>query len=240
MAVNQSVEDGMGGSTRWLFWGGIVGPIGFVAAATILGAITPGYDPARHFVSLLGLGTNGWLQVANFVVAGALIAAFGAGLRRVAAAQHEGPWESRLVIAVGVGLAAAGLIPSDPALGYPPGTPPGLPTSASWHAGLHYLAAVVVFVGLPAATFVAALRDRRGGLGGRAAHGVASGPVVPLRRAAPFALVGPLASIEIAGFLQRVAIVAGFQWLVARAAGVLATRAAAGGSEPVVQPAEAR
>src|SRR5262245_9186387 len=185
MSVNQSGEGDMGGSTRWLIWGGIVGPIGFFGIATILGAITPGYDPVRHFVSLLSLGTNGWLQVANFVAGGALIAGFGLGLRRDAVATGGGRWEARLVIAVGLALAAAGLIPSDPALGYPPGTAPGLPTSASWHAGLHYLAAVVVFVGLPAATFIAARRDRRRGLRDRATYDLTSGLVMLVGWAAP-------------------------------------------------------
>ncbi len=34
------------------------------------GATRPGYEPWRNFVSQLSTGERGWLQIANFIVAG--------------------------------------------------------------------------------------------------------------------------------------------------------------------------
>ena len=69
--------------TRRLLACGVVGPTVFVLVVLIEGAVRPGYDPGRVFVSMLSLGDRGWIQVANFLISGALIIAFGVGLRRV-------------------------------------------------------------------------------------------------------------------------------------------------------------
>ena len=44
--------------------------------------LRPGYDPVRHPVSSLALGACGWVQIANFLVAGVLTFVFAVGLRR--------------------------------------------------------------------------------------------------------------------------------------------------------------
>jgi hypothetical protein len=46
--------------SRWLLWCGVAGPILFVVAITVEGAIRPNYDSARMFASLLSLGDQGW------------------------------------------------------------------------------------------------------------------------------------------------------------------------------------
>ena len=48
-------------------WAGIVGPVLFVAAFLVEGAIRAGYDPMRLQVSYLSLGDRGWIQVASFL-----------------------------------------------------------------------------------------------------------------------------------------------------------------------------
>jgi hypothetical membrane protein len=60
---------------------GIVGPIIYWAVIIVLGATTPGYDPARMEISALGHGPRGWIQNANFIFFGLSIAALGLALR---------------------------------------------------------------------------------------------------------------------------------------------------------------
>ncbi len=79
-------RDGSEGMTRWLLSAGIVGPVLFVLAFTIAGALRPGYSPVRDVVSDLGAGPGSWLQNANFAVFGVLLLAFAAGFRRASGA----------------------------------------------------------------------------------------------------------------------------------------------------------
>jgi len=204
--------------TRTLLWAGILGPIAFTVTFVVLGATRAGYDPVRHFVSLLSLGEGGWMQAANFVTSGTMIAAFGVGLRRQ---WHEGrgaTWVPRLVSGVGLGLITSGIFAGDPGLGFPPGAPEGLPTSASWHAGVHYLGSVMVFLGLASAAFVAARRGAADGRSGFAGYSVISGLVTLGAWLAPFAIAGAGGVSLTTGLWQRIAIVAGWQWLVVTAA----------------------
>ena len=62
--------------------GAIAGPL-FVIAFVVEGATRANYNALRHPVSSLALGDTGWIQVANFIVAGLLTLAFAFGLRRV-------------------------------------------------------------------------------------------------------------------------------------------------------------
>ncbi|WP_193596914.1 DUF998 domain-containing protein [Microbacterium sp. YJN-G] len=49
----------------------VTGPLW--AAVSLIQAFTrPGFDLSRHPLSMLSLGDLGWLQIANFIVAGAL------------------------------------------------------------------------------------------------------------------------------------------------------------------------
>ena len=145
-------------STRWLLAGGVIGPVLLVVLFLIEGAIRPDYDPKRVFVSQLSLGEGGWLQIANFVVSGLLIVAFAFGLRRAVSSGRASRWGPILVGLVGLGLIVSGAFVTDPALGYPPGTPPGLSQHPSWHGSIHLLGALLVFAGLPIASFVFARR----------------------------------------------------------------------------------
>jgi len=196
----------------------VIGPILFLSVALVEGATRPGYDAVRQFVSLLSLGDGGWTQVVNFVVSGALIAAFGLGLRQTFAESGRGRWVPRLVILVGVALAWCGVFSGDPTLGYPAGAPAGVPSDMSWHAGLHYLGAATIFLGLPVATFITARQARATGASGFALHSALSGLVMLGGWIAGFVVVGPSGLVETAGLWQRIAIVAGFQWLVVVAA----------------------
>ena len=206
-------------------WAGIVGPIGFVAVFLLEGAVRSDYDPARHFVSLLALTDRGWVQVANFLIGGALIAGFGLGLRP--AWTGRGRWVPPLIALTGLALVWCGVFTSDPALGYPPGTAPGIPTSASLVGGLHYLGAFVVFFGLAVGIFLSARYGPNRAIRAWAIYSLASGVVLLGGWIAGFLVVGPSGIVETAGLWQRIAVVAGWQWLVAVAVLQRSTRRAA-------------
>ncbi|WP_238011778.1 DUF998 domain-containing protein [Dactylosporangium sp. AC04546] len=129
-----------------LIAGAVAGPL-FLVVVLIQAYSHDGFDPARHPLSSLVLGDQGWVQVANFFVCGLLSLAGAVGLRRAGA----GTWGAVLVGAGGAGLLVAGLFQTDPINGYPVGTA----DTVTWHgtvhsmgpgvAGLAGLAAFVVF-----------------------------------------------------------------------------------------------
>ena len=104
-----------------------------------------GFDPSRHPLSLLSLGNLGWIQIANFVVTGALYLAYAAGLRRVLRTGRGAIWAPRLVAAIGTGLIMAGIFLTDAGAGYPTGAPAGKP-DMSWHGALHELGFTIVLL----------------------------------------------------------------------------------------------
>ena len=59
---------------------GMTAPVLFVAVFTVEGWRRPGYSPLSMFVSELSLGPDGGVQIANFLVTGALVFVFGRGL----------------------------------------------------------------------------------------------------------------------------------------------------------------
>lgn len=132
---------------RTLLWTGIIlGPIFYaVVLAQIL--TRTGFDISRQPLSLLALGEGGWIQTANFIFAGAL----GLGLAAALFAIDKGPsgFAAAILIAVfGAGIIVAGLFPSDPSMGFPPGAPEGVPEVMSQTSKLHGLGFMVSFSAL--------------------------------------------------------------------------------------------
>lgn len=130
---------------------GATGSVLFVATFTIDGATRPGYNPVRHAVSALALGTRGWIQNTNFVVCGMLITASAPGIYQAV----DSPWLSLLVGVFGISMALSGLWTMDPTRGYPPGTPDTTPSDPSRAQELHDLAGLAAFGSLPLAAVVA-------------------------------------------------------------------------------------
>ncbi|GCE00092.1 DUF998 domain-containing protein [Embleya hyalina] len=131
----------------------VAGPL-WVAVSVAQAATRDGFEPTRHALSQLATGTLGWLQIANFVIAGVLATAGAAGLGRVMRGTPGGVAVPRLIRVIGVGMVAAGLLTMDPADGFPVGTPKGVPESMSWHAYGHMAAGSVTFVSLIAAGYL--------------------------------------------------------------------------------------
>jgi hypothetical protein len=122
-----------------------------------------GFDLTRHPLSLLSTGAWGWVQIANFVAAGALVIAFAVGMRRVWPTGRGATWAPRLLGIYGAGLVGAGVFVADPADGFPPGTPAGAPDEVTWHGALHFVTSGIGFAALVAACLLLARRFAAGG-----------------------------------------------------------------------------
>lgn len=131
----------------------VAGPL-WAAVSLVQAATREGFDLTRHPLSALSTGELGWLQIANFLVAGGLTVAGAVGLRRVMAGTPGGRWAPRLVAVYGLGMLAAGLLVMDPVDGFPVGTPAGVPAAMSWHSIGHMVAGSAAFVCLIAACYV--------------------------------------------------------------------------------------
>ncbi len=193
--------------------GMLAGPL-FIVTFLIEGLARPDYNPLRHPVSSLALGPNGWIQMANFMVAGVLYLALATGVLLARREQTVGPRSGAILIgAVGVGLLGSGAFITDPVSGYPPGTP-DLLTSYTTSGALHDAFSVPVFLGLPAAAMAYAWWFLRHGNRGWAGYSLASG----LAFLVAFGLTNTAFSqapqlVDYGGLLQRTTITIGFTWL---------------------------
>jgi hypothetical protein len=207
---------------RLLLCGLLAGPL-FVVTFLLEGAFRDGYDAMRHPVSSLSLGPTGWVQIVNFVVAGALTLAFAVGLRR-SLKPAPGAAAGPVLIAVwGVGLMGAGAFITDPVSGYPAGTP-AMPSQPSWHGLLHdLLFSLPAFACFAGAMLVFAYAFARRHAPGWAVYSGLSGVafvVLFILSSAGFAQDPRWVSA--AGLLQRLTVGIGWLWLAALAARQLA------------------
>ncbi len=186
--------------------GGTLAPLLFVITFLVLGATRDGYRPWRNFVSQLATGDGGWMQIANFVLCGALIlggaiALRGEGGRRGVAA---------LVGIIGLGLILAGVFVTDPGFGYPVGEP--VPREPTFHDIVHQLASLVVFIVLGVAPVVDALATRRREPVWSAYSALTGVATLALFAATVYAARAGDATTPL-GIIQRLSIVVGFAWL---------------------------
>jgi hypothetical membrane protein len=133
-----------------LLYAGVIGPLLFIVVFLIEGATRPGYSAWRNMVSQLATGDGGWVQVVNFLVWGTLAIVFAIGLREVLRGTRGSIAAPGLFVLYGAALLVAGIFPTDPALGYPPGAPEVHTT----HGLIHGFSGLAVFVTLAAAAFV--------------------------------------------------------------------------------------
>jgi hypothetical membrane protein len=116
---------------------GAIGPVLFLAVATLLGMLDPRFDVMTEPVSALAWGPLGWVQTANFYALGAATVAFAVGLYR----DLEG--RGRLGAAILLSISGLALIVAGIFKGTPPGaepTPSGL---------IHGMAFFWTFIPLP-------------------------------------------------------------------------------------------
>ena len=144
--------------TRSLLGYGVAAGPFYVLVVLGQAAIRPGFDLTRHDASLLSNGSLGWIQVANFLLTGAMVVASAVGVRRALRAGPGATWGPLLLVLFGLGMIGAGIFVADPMNGFPAGAPEGQPTTISGHGLLHLACAGLGFVGFAAATFVIARR----------------------------------------------------------------------------------
>ena len=165
IAINQrnqrkteaACEPGARVTRSLLGYGVLAGPF-YVAVALVQAVLLrPGFDLARDDVSLLSNGALGWIQIANFLITGAMVVAAAIGMHRAL----PGGWAPRLLAIYGLGLMGAGVFVADPMNGFPAGAPADRPDSVSVHAMLHIVCAGIGFLAFVIACFVMARRFAR-------------------------------------------------------------------------------
>jgi uncharacterized protein DUF998 len=210
-----------GQTSRLLRCGIWAGPV-FAATFLAEGAVRDGYRPLRLPVSSLALGPRGWIQTANFVVAGAACLAGAAGLRLAGDRLTDSRTGPVMVAAAGAGLIGSAAFRTDPVGGYPPGTP-DVPVGSSRTGTAHNLTAVPVFFGLSAAAACYGWRSWRAGQPpGFAIYCAATAVTVPVTSVLAGAGFGQSAGLgRYGGLFQRASIITGFTWLTAVSARAL-------------------
>lgn len=198
---------------KLLLLAGVVGPLVFIVVFLFEGAARPGYSAWRHYVSQLATGDFGWMQVINFLICGTLVLAFAIGLRQTIKGTRGSIVGPLLLGLFAIALLVAGVFVTDPALGYPVGSPQVHTT----HGLIHGLAGLAAFSLLALTGFVmawhfAATRERR--------WAIYSGGVGLLIIA--FFIASTTVSVMDAngtwhnaptGFFQRIAIIGGWTWI---------------------------
>lgn len=202
-------------------------PAVFLLVILIEGAARPGYEPLHHFGSELSLSGRGWIQIANFVLAGAGTIAFAWGVRRT---EPSGPGSIAFPVAtglVGVGLFLAGIFVTDPNAGYPPGV--ATLAEPTWHGWLHNINIVPVWVALTTAIAAGAYRDLRGRRWGWAAVSILAAIATPVTMVVAAGLYDmDTLSGRYHGLWQRVSMAIGFGWYAIHAHRLLRAKQSSG------------
>jgi hypothetical protein len=142
--------------TVLLLWAGVVGGLLITAVSGTLALVRPGFDIRRHANSQLVLGDGGWIQTLDFIAFGVLMVACGVGIWRAVSPSRAGRLAAAGVVVYGLGSGiVVGFNPTDPALGFPPGSAPGYPgyDAISTSAKVHGVAGMVGFLAITIACF---------------------------------------------------------------------------------------
>jgi hypothetical protein len=141
--------------SRVLLRGGVLAGVLFPIVALTQALFRPDFDVVRYPLSLLSLGDLGWIQICDFVVSGLLFTALAVGMRgTLGVGDPARTWGPVLTAVYGLGMVTAGICRTDPALGYPPGTPALTPATLSAAGWGHTAGFALAFLALPAACFV--------------------------------------------------------------------------------------
>lgn len=202
--------------TRLQLWAGTIGPLFFVVVLLIEGATRPGYNAWHSFGSSLSLGSQGWMQIANFLICGVLMLGFAFGLRQALHTGKGAVWGPILMGFFGLEMILAGIFVTDPGLGYPPGIASlAHPTT---HGVIHALSGLAIFMSLAIATFVM-IRRFAGDPAWRGwvLYSLLTGLII----LASFVIQQVLGNLDNrgvipnapVGFVQRIGIIAGWVWI---------------------------
>lgn len=202
-------------ATRYLIACGAISPILFIAVFLVEDATRPGYNAWRAMVSALSLSSQGWVQIANFLICGVLMLGFAVGLRQVLQSGKGAVLGPLLLGIFGLSLIIAGIFVTDPGLGY---YPPGTSSAQTLHGTIHGMNAPLAFGSLTVAMLVLARRFARDpAWRGWAWYSVASailfvGFFIASLVAAVLDQKGVVPNAP-AGLLERLAIIIGWSWI---------------------------
>ena len=196
---------------RQALWAGVIGAPLFVLVGLVDGFIHPDYNQVTDYWSEMSPGQLGWLQTTNFLVDGAALLAFAAGIRWGARRGPGSAAGAALFAVIGAANVVSGLFTIDAHTS----------TVQTLSGTIHMAAAPPVFFGLVATCFVFARRFR----GALRAYSVGSG-ILLLLSIFSFLVLG--ATLNITGILQRGAILVGWQWITVLALALRAEPASPG------------
>jgi len=207
----QDFDTGAAVTRSLLGWGVVAGPL-YLGVGLALALTRPGFDLARHQLSLLMLGEGGWMQRTNIVVGALLVAAAAVGIDRAVnrAGSPSAPGRRAapvLVAGLAVGLAGSGVFPPDPMAGFPAGAAEQVTASGV----LHLVFGAVTFGCAAAAAFATGRWAARTGRRGLARTSRLAGTVV----LAGFVGGAALAQVPAGVVLLWCAVVATYAWLAA-------------------------
>lgn len=166
------MTDNVSQSTAKLLMAGMVAGPFFIILSLLQAFTREGFDWIRHPASLLSLGALGFIQIANFVITGALFIGCGVGLKRILTAGVGRKWVSRSFFLSGAAFILGGVFVADPSLGFPPGAPGGVPEQMSWNAVIHGFAPILGSLAMSAALLIFARRSWKEGRRGATAVSV--------------------------------------------------------------------
>lgn len=200
---------------RWLLATGAVAAVQMIVVVTVDGALRPGFDVNRNWVSQLSLGPQGWIGVLNLSVCCGWLLAYAMGLRLFLSPSPTARWTVRLVLICAAGFAVIAAIRIDPGLGYPPGVP-AVHTALGF---VHQAGALVVFASGTAGSVLL----------GRCVGAARAGLVVAAVMIVAFILASVLVTLDVtgvvsgtpSGLLERVALYFGLFWIGICGMGVL-------------------
>ncbi|MFF0155715.1 DUF998 domain-containing protein [Micromonospora sp. NPDC005203] len=197
--------------TRLLLGCGTIAGVLFPALSFGQAFTRSGFDLRRHALSALTLGDLGWLQVIAFAGTGVLAVAFAVGLWRALRPGRAGTVVPVLVGVYGVAMVGGGFFVPDPALGWPPGAPSGLPEQTSTGSILHTVCGAAAFLSLIGAGLLIARRFAGQGHRGWALSSAASGVVAFVLTALPWSeesasLRFAVGAVLISGWLVAVSV----------------------------------
>src|SRR5260370_12169035 len=137
-----------------LGYGVLAGPL-YVIVVLAQALLRRGFDLAQDDASLLSNGSLGWIQIANFLVTGAMVIVCATGMRRALTGGRSALWGPLLIGVYGLGLIAAGIFVADPMYGFPPRTAAGKPVVITTHGILPIVVAGIGFLwlGRPCSVF---------------------------------------------------------------------------------------
>ncbi len=197
---------------RLLLTCGAIGPLLNIVVLLILGATRSYYNAWQMPDSSLELGEGGWIQIANYIITGALLLGFAVGLRRVLRTGRGSTWGPILLGVYALSFLGIGIFVTDPALGYPP----GMSSALTIHGLLHDVFGQLQFISLTVACFVLARRDAadpaKPAGRGWAWYSVATGLLV-VASDVVFVLTFKLVDGGPAGLISRIGIIVSGIWI---------------------------